>query len=122
MFTYPSNTCSSSGCSGSDASAVPTFDETAVRCAISALRDGTLGEVDWGVAYNDMFDSAQTAQMDLVGERQAYGWSASQSDTVEIQRYSGRLLQAPSFFQACLDSNDVDQYIACLMNALQPCP
>jgi hypothetical protein len=120
-FTYPSNGCSSSGCAGSDASAVPTFDETAVRCVLGALRDGTLGELDWGVAYNDMFDSAQTAQIDVVGERQAYGWSVSQSDTVVSTQYSGRLLQAPSFFQACLDSNDSGQYVGCLMNALQPC-
>jgi len=121
-FTYPSNQCSSSGCAGgNDASALPTYDEATARCAITALRDGTLGEVDWAIVYNDMFNSAQTEQMGIVGARQVYGASVSQSDTVEQQRFSGRLLQAPSFFQACLDARDVDDYIACLQNGLQPC-
>jgi hypothetical protein len=122
-FTSSGNPCSSSGCAGGiDAAVAYTVDETNVRCILTAMRDGTIGEVMWGSSTINVEPPTDYEEdMDLITQRQAYGWWQYESDSYDYQRYAGRQLKAASYFQTCLDSNDVPTYLSCLQNAYEGC-
>jgi hypothetical protein len=123
-FSSGSNPCSSSGCAaGTDASATYTVDTTNARCVLSAMRDGTIGEVTWGTTADDVdvFSTYEEA-VNLIAGRQAYGWWSETDGPSVYQRYAGKQLKPASFFQTCLDSNDVPTYLSCLQNAYESCP
>jgi hypothetical protein len=123
-FSEPASPCSSSGCSaGTDASVSYSVNETNARCVLTAMRDGTVGEVTWGTSQEAVdFNSTYEEDVNLIAGRQAYGWWSQTSDSFDYQRYAGKQLQAASFFQTCLDSNDVPTYLSCLQNAYASCP
>ena len=98
-----------------------SVDATNTRCVLTAMRDATLGEVAWGSTLG-----AATYQEDtnIIASRQTYGWwqyNAGSGGGYNFQRFAGRPLQTPAFFQTCLDSNDPAAWLKCLQTAYSGC-
>ncbi len=123
-FTTAASACSSSGCSGGiDAALSYAVNETNARCVLTAMENGTLGEVSWGTSESSAQGlSDYEEDLNIVGERQAYGWWQYETDSYSYGRYAGKQLKPASFFQTCLGSNDTATYLSCLQNAYEACP
>ncbi len=124
LFSSASNPCSSSGCApGTDASLAYTVNETNARCVLTAMRDGTIGDVAWGTSTNDVdVSSTYDENYNLIAGRQAYGWWSYTADSFAYGRWAAKQLKPASYFQTCLDSHDTATYLSCLQQAFESCP
>jgi hypothetical protein len=123
-FSSAGNGCSSSGCTGDwDAALAYTVDETAARCVLTAMMNDTPGEVAWGTSVSSAQGlSTYHEDVNIITERQTYGWWQYESDSYSYGRYAGKQLQPASYLKTCLASNDVSTYLTCLQNAYAACP
>jgi hypothetical protein len=116
--------------SGADFSAPPTVnDMAAVQCALTALRDGTTGSLEWSTSIVDGGGTQiAISSVDVVAGRVALLGSEHQNlggAPVNLYSYSlegpAPLADAP-YFTACLAETDPELLRDCFTGAITTCP
>jgi len=95
--------------------------EANARCALTALRDGTIGQIGWSTP-NENVGGENSYVTNIVAGRLAYGSWVVPSDSPPFRGRSVDVkLRDANYFQTCLDSASIDQYARCLLDSTAGC-
>ncbi len=100
----------------------PPPDVDAVRCALTALRDGTEGHVSFSVTEMPMFFSNSRTIHIRPGRVALVEGSYSRDLVSGTDRAGPVTLPAPSVFDGCLAQTDEAVWRDCLFDAAAACP